>query len=228
MAMASGIFGMVGAVTPAGLSLVVAGGVAVVYALVARSPVSRHHALSDQGDVDTANIAITGGPNSGKSQLIDALRRLPRTDPGAAASGPMQGTTEPRMYAFQSEHGMFNLWDLPAYPRANLDARSFAQHMGLGDFFKAVVLVVGTRVTDLDKQIVQMLRDFNVPHWVALTKVDTIPEMDEEQGETMIRTTLMHEMKVDRVYLVSSRMQFWDRWDLPELRDDILGVHRSR
>lgn len=59
--------------------------------------------LKDSGVNGQIMVGVTGASGVGKSSLVNALRKIKDSDPGAAQTGITESTLEPKMYRFDKE-----------------------------------------------------------------------------------------------------------------------------
>ena len=144
-----------------------------------------------------SQVAFVGRSNAGKSTLLNAIAGTT-----IARAGKKQGkTVEVNFFKL----GKMYLVDLPGYgfAQAGLDQREQTRDMIIwylgakrkGTLVAALVLDTKVGITDLDRDMIDMLRDQNVPFVVIANKVDklnqsemsrAIKEIQEEVPEAVV------------------------------------------
>ena len=121
------------------------------------------------------NIAFTGPSGSGKSALINALRRVYTIEEGAAPTGVIETTTEPFRYLLCELGGVqVWLWDLPGGGTKKFPADTYIQKYGL-KYFDVVVIVTRDQPTEFDHSLMQEMERLTPPqpYKFARTMVDS-------------------------------------------------------
>mmetsp|Transcript_13749 Transcript_13749/g.40132 ORF Transcript_13749/g.40132 Transcript_13749/m.40132 type:complete len:276 (-) Transcript_13749:1805-2632(-) len=118
----------------------------------------------------TMNVAVAGGPGTGKSLLVNSMRRVKYGDRGYAPVGVRGSTPEPMLYEFPGEP-LVRLWDLPGAGTAAWPRDLYIRTVGLR-YFDVVLVLTGCRMTYTDTILLKELRECQVPHFVVRTMVD--------------------------------------------------------
>ena len=136
------------------------------------------------------NIAFTGPSGSGKSSLINALRRVRTIAEGAARTGVTETTMQPARYLLFDLGGVqVFLWDLPGGNTTTFPPDTYIQEMGL-QYFDVVVIVTSFRPTPFDHSLQQEMERQTrpLPYKLVRTTVDvairneaTIRDSPEEE-----------------------------------------------
>ncbi len=130
-----------------------------------------------------AQIAFVGRSNAGKSSLINSL-----VGSAIARAGKKQGkTVEVNFFAF----GKIYVVDLPGYgfAQVGLDARERTRDMIIwylgakrkGALVVALVLDAKVGITDLDRDMIDILRDKEIPFVVIANKADKLNQREMAQ-----------------------------------------------
>mmetsp|Transcript_70935 Transcript_70935/g.122967 ORF Transcript_70935/g.122967 Transcript_70935/m.122967 type:complete len:352 (-) Transcript_70935:59-1114(-) len=187
--------------------------------------------LREAGYEQTINIGVFGTAGSGKSSLVNALRRRKPGEADAAPVGVEETTTIPLSYSLVeadaklAEKVLENLgtdvekkrntrpvrvWDLPGAGTTTFPSSCCVREMGLR-YYDVIVLVVSGRVSETDIKVAHELELFKVPHFVARSQVDVDMENElEDHGGSCeeVARRLRRDMAsqgFSQVFLVSSR-----------------------
>jgi len=198
--------------------------------------------LQQEGYDSTVNIGVVGTPGSGKSSLVNALRRKCPRDEGAAPVGSTKTTTKPIPYYVgacqspgnqgdqDSEKPVVRIWDLPGIDSdASMDDAS--RDLGLL-YFDAVLVVCGRSVTDTDKMIMGELHYLGVPSFVVRMKVDMDVNNEAIDNKTSEQETIRRlrecfsQQEFNCFFLVSARKV--DKYDLKRLVSQIYATIHVR
>lgn len=208
--------------------------------------------LRDAGYENSINIGIFGVTGSGKSSLVNAMRRLRPGDLGAAPVGVEETTSVPTPYRLveadaKSPEEIFEgigtdvekrrntrpvrVWDLPGAGTNAFPSSCCVREMGLR-YFDVVVLVVAGRMSITDKQVARELERFKVPAFVARSQVDADIENEAEDYGTPseeVQRKLRQEMRAQgapNCFLVSSREP--DSYDFKQLTNSIVASVQAK
>lgn len=148
------------------------------------------------------NIAVTGESGSGKSSLINALRKVKHAGESSATVGVTETTMEIKPYEHPKVKNLI-LWDLPGIGTPNFEPNNYLEKVEFKkyDFF---IIVSSPRFTkhelDLAKAIIMMKKNY----YFVRTKVD----IDLKNEETCHRHTFDREKTLNQIrnyYLDSFR-----------------------
>jgi predicted GTPase len=201
--------------------------------------------LKDAGYERTINIGVFGMTGSGKSSLINAIRRKQPGDPEAAPVGVQETTVEPICYGLveeqkvlytpSGEHKDFSrpvrIWDLPGAGTTSFPSENYVRDMGLR-YFDVVVLVVTGDSSQMESDVAEELDGFKVPHFIVRSQVDCDMENEmTDYGRTAdeVERLIRKEMSLQgfsSVFLVSSRHS--DKYDLNQLVSNIVASVQAR
>jgi hypothetical protein len=177
----------------------------------------------------TVNIGVVGDSGTGKSRLINKLRKLEAGADGWAPVGVNETTMAPTMYPFPGETKV-RLWDLPGAGTPAFPREGYIRSMGLR-YFDAVLVCSACRFTEIEVSLSQELSSYSVPHFMVRTKLDMDiwnNSLDNKVGEAVtiaqIRSDLVSR-GIQRPYLVSSREP--RKYDMPQLLCDVFPCLRD-
>lgn len=202
--------------------------------------------LEHAGYERTINVGVFGMTGSGKSSLINALRRKQPGDSDAAPVGVQETTCEPVAYNLigspqRYDYGTtgepkensraIRIWDLPGVGTAAFPSENCMREMGLR-YFDVVILVVSGSPSETDLTIAEDLDTFKVPHFTVRSQVDIDIENEivdysvaAEEAEALIRTE-MSQKGFSSVFLVSSRQP--EKYDFQQLVGNIVASVQAR
>jgi len=191
---------------------------------------------------DGINWAVVGWTGVGKSSFINAVRGvrpnpLNPEDPNVAVVGFTEQTTSPRPYAFPS-HPNVKLWDLPGGGTTRFPKEHYLYQFGLR-YFHGIIIITGDRWVELDRDILDLASQFQIPYYVVRSKVDRTLEdgaqdhgLSEDQVLKRLRlelSTHIHsanpQFSASKLYLISSRVQTLADW--PKFYQDVFSDLQS-
>lgn len=191
-------------------------------------------------DTQKINIGVTGQTRAGKSKLINTLRGLKSTDPGAATTGVVECSSKPQPYPF----GLFSkavLWDMPgAGTRLNPTATYFKdKHLIAYDI---VFIVYCDTIKEIDVALAKAMLANNVPFFLVRSKTDQAMEEGVEDGlkeEDIIADIKAHAIKeltrngIQNIapYCVSGRLTQCQKYDMLQLISAVgtsIAAHRRK
>jgi predicted GTPase len=132
-------------------------------------------------------VGVVGMTGSGKSALVNALRRVADTAPDAAKEGIVETTTHGAPYPWvvqgQRTGQRLVLWDLPGGGTALFDDHLYFTQQKLYAFHR-LLLVTSGRYKDGEDKIVQQALAWQIPFAVVQTKADIaiVSEVDMAEG----------------------------------------------
>jgi len=208
--------------------------------------------LREAGYENTINVGVFGVTGSGKSSLVNTLRKRSPGDKDAAPVGIEETTLEPTSYNLLDSDatlsdGVFEgkgtdlekkrnkrpvrIWDLPGAGTNTFPSSCCVREMGLR-YFDVVILVVSGRVSEIDVHVAEELESFKVPCFVARSQVDMDIENEIEDHGTSdkdVEAKLRGDMAAQgfaRVFLVSSRQPAG--YDLQALSSSIIASVQAK
>mmetsp|Transcript_2998 Transcript_2998/g.5980 ORF Transcript_2998/g.5980 Transcript_2998/m.5980 type:complete len:349 (+) Transcript_2998:175-1221(+) len=208
--------------------------------------------LREAGYENSINIGIFGVTGSGKSSLVNALRRRKPGDPGAAPVGVEETTNTPTPYSLvdadvklpedviqgigtdvekKRNTRPVRIWDLPGAGTCAFPSSCCVREMGLR-YFDVVVLVVAGRMSTTDIKVAHELENFKVPAFIVRSQVDTDIENEAEDYGTTgeeVQKKLRLEMAsqgFSHCFLVSSRKP--DSYDFQQLSNSIVASVQAK
>ncbi|XP_067831306.1 interferon-inducible GTPase 5-like [Heptranchias perlo] len=167
------------------------------------------------------NVAVTGLVASGKSTLIDAIRRLEDEEEG----NPLVGKCEaiPRAYAYQDNPNVL-LWDLPGIEGNEVQQQAYVEKVDLRayDFF---IVVSSTRVSEELLYLAIEIEKMGKRFFFVRTKIDIYARNTKQQNFNqgdLLREIRRHftkklqgiGIKFPRVFLLSALQK--DKFDFPD------------
>ena len=186
------------------------------------------------------HIAITGQSGAGKSSLINTLRSLRARDPDAAPTDVRECTMTPTPYPFPLNKNIV-LWDLPGVGTENFPVAGYVEKVGLTRF-QALIICSCTRFKESDLWLANQARANKVRFYIIRTKVDQdvqnglddeglspgAPEASEVDQQIVKRIRQgtkqqldAHDLPVDRVFILSTRMAHQTKWEFPGLNYEL-------
>uniref|UniRef100_A0A8C6SAB3 IRG-type G domain-containing protein n=1 Tax=Neogobius melanostomus TaxID=47308 RepID=A0A8C6SAB3_9GOBI len=188
-------------------------------------------------------IAIAGESGSGKSTLVNALRGIKNKTEGAAPTGVVETTMEPKEY-LHPEMPNIRIWDLPGVGTVNITADKYLEYVEFEkyDFF---IIVSGERLTENDAKLAKEIQKMKKKFYFIRSKIDNSinsekeedPNVQEEEVLTIIRNfctkgkMFILNLTSPKIFLVSGLKlhlyEFKDLWEtlkeeLPEHQRDAL------
>ena len=175
-------------------------------------------------------IAFLGSTNQGKSSLVNELRGLRKTratdgsmvEPDNWAEvGSGQTTMRTSAYSFISpefpEQELL-LFDCPGAGTPEFPSETYIADMGL-KFFQGVVVLSAGVMTEITVQMVEDLKEHQIPFVFARTKIDETVEHEEHDNGRSLEETMERALQEvmclgvneSDVYLISSRKSAWRR-----------------
>jgi GTPase SAR1 family protein len=201
--------------------------------------------LKDAGFERTINIGIFGVTGSGKSSLVNALRRKQPGDPDAARVGVEETTVEPVAYNLieadqKYEYDMsepkdhsraVRIWDLPGVGTSNFPSEHSVRDMGLR-YFDVVILVIAGNASEMELNVASELDMYKVPHFIVRSQADLDIENEvadysvtPDEAEKLCRKELAQQ-GFSSVFLVSSRQP--EKYDFAQLGSNIVASVQAR
>ncbi len=143
------------------------------------------------------NVAVTGSSGVGKSTLINTLRDLGPSDPGAAAVDVTETTIEPTAYC-HPDNANLKLWDLPGMGTPRFPQQTYLHDIGY-ERFDFYLILSSTRFTENDILLAQALDQKQKRFIFVRSKVDfdlmneheDHPDLSETQVKEKIRGNIM-------------------------------------
>jgi len=199
---------------------------------------------------ETLRIGVIGASGTGKSSFINAIRRLPdnRKRKGkpdliqhqdSAFVGTTETTTEPKEYK-HPDNKNYTLVDLPGVGTPNYKRKYYRDKF---DSYESFIIITRDRFTQDDLWFAEEVRKRDKSFFFVRTKIDqdmkNLEDDDySEGGFEEIKNKILkylskkekegekEEEKEDeekeKVYLISSKRDFRDKYDFPKLREDML------
>ncbi len=168
-------------------------------------------------------IAIAGRSNVGKSSFINMLTGRKKL----ARSSSEPGRTRMLNY-FNVNKGEFYLVDLPGYGYAKVTDKEKDLWKGIIEFYlqeskalKHVILLVDIRreSSDLDLQLADYLRFYNIPFTIVATKADKLSKMNRKPALQAIARAFGES---EKNVLAASSLSSDGREEILSLLSDIL------
>jgi hypothetical protein len=169
----------------------------------------------DQWNPSQIKIGVTGQTGSGKSSLINSIRRIRNaSDPEWSATGDLGETTlEPKCYEYNPGASLsLQICDLPGGGTPRFPAADYAKRMGLV-YFDHILILTGDRWTETDALVYDVVKSFS--HSVVRTK-----------SRLLFQSPTKAQAKKEQAKLhygknLSERINFIDRdYDLDEQYDE--------
>jgi len=174
--------------------------------------------LSFCPDDNLSEIAFVGRSNVGKSSLINFLinrRKLART-----SSAP--GRTQTLNYYLINED--FYFVDFPGYGYAKVSKverkkwnQTREEYLAYRQQLKAIVMVVDIRhkASDLDLEMIDILKHIDLPYFVVLTKADKLSK--SKRNLQLMHFSEEFQISTERLFVISSEKKFGKESLLKEL-----------
>jgi interferon gamma inducible protein 47 len=121
-------------------------------------------------DTSKTNVAVVGSTGAGMSSLINGLRGILNNANGAARVGEVETTASSTPYTSVS-HPNIVLWDVPGGGTQRHPAATYFDNKKLYTFNRLIV-VFSTRFREVDWNIINIARQWNIPVFVVRTKSD--------------------------------------------------------
>src|SRR6056297_2912284 len=165
-----------------------------------------------------SEIAFVGRSNVGKSSLINFLinrRKLART-----SSAP--GRTQTLNYYLINED--FYFVDFPGYGYAKVSKverkkwnQAREEYLAYRQQLKAIVMVVDIRhkASDLDLEMIDILKHIDLPYFVVLTKADKLSK--SKRNLQLMHFSEEFQISTERLFVISSEKKFGKESLLKEL-----------
>lgn len=185
------------------------------------------------------NWAVCGESGCGKSSFINSVRNLRASDPGAAAVGVCECTSEPQAFDFPGLSHV-KIWDLPGANTRKIPAAGYIRRFGLRHF-NGVIVITGERLTTIDTVLLSHLNDQHVPWYLVRSKLDEAIDRNEndhgksaDETRTEIKQKLAEEMRetdhklsASHIYLVTARANRQNESDWALLFQDVTSDLRK-
>ncbi|KAG7255311.1 hypothetical protein CRUP_028200 [Coryphaenoides rupestris] len=116
------------------------------------------------------NIAVTGESGSGKSTFVNVFRGIDSRDEGAAPTGVVETTREPRSYP-HPRYPNVTLWDLPGIGTTRFPAKKYLESVEFEkfDFF---IILSADRFRENDAMLAQEIRKMDKKFYFVRSKID--------------------------------------------------------
>jgi len=116
------------------------------------------------------HFAVAGSAGSGKSSLINAIRGLRNSDPGAAQVGTSETTMEVQRYEHpDAPRNPFVWYDIPGAGTLSQNEVEYFRKQGLY-IFDCVFVLFDTRFTATDIAILRCCHEMNIPTYIVRSK----------------------------------------------------------
>lgn len=116
------------------------------------------------------NIAVTGESGSGKSSFVNAIRGVEDWEEGAAPTGEVETTTEPKMYLHPKMPNI-RIWDLPGVGTLKFPADKYIKEMKFTQYDFFLILSAG-RITENDINLAKEIKKKKKNFYFIRTKID--------------------------------------------------------
>ncbi|KAI5855526.1 interferon-inducible GTPase-domain-containing protein [Tricharina praecox] len=123
---------------------------------------------------DRLHFAVSGPSGSGKSSLINAFRGLTKKSPHAAPVGIVETTSIITRYPDNRQempYQRFVWYDVPGAGTINIPSWQYFNTQGLF-IFDFIILVYDARFTQIDADILENCRRFNIPAFIVRSKAN--------------------------------------------------------
>ncbi len=179
------------------------------------------------------NIAVTGQAGCGKSTVINTMRGLTAEDEGAPAIGIIETSMECRPYHHPDNSG-FTLWDLPGMGSLNFPKETYLQKVEF-EKYDFLLILTRSRFTENDLWLAKEVRARGKRFFLIRTRIDEDLANDKEDHlGTHNEARVLEQVRRDslsnlqdnyhpyKVFLISGKMKYETRWDLPELNKKLV------
>ncbi|KAA8902269.1 interferon-inducible GTPase-domain-containing protein [Sphaerosporella brunnea] len=123
---------------------------------------------------DLLHFAVCGPSGSGKSSLINAFRGLRNNQSGASRTGVVECTEEMHRYPDHRKempYPRFVWYDVPGAGTSTIPGWQYFIQQGLF-IFDFIIVVYDTRFTQIDADILDNCRRFNIPAFIVRSKAN--------------------------------------------------------
>ncbi len=179
------------------------------------------------------NIGVTGHAGCGKSTFINTMRGLTAEEQGAAAIGIRETSMECRPYPHPDNAG-FTLWDLPGIGAPNFPKETYLQKVEFDKYDFFLILARG-RFTENDLWLANEVRASGKLFFLIRTRIDEDLANDKDDHPLAHNeASVLEKVRQDclsnlqenyhpyKVFLISGKMKYETRWDLPELNKKLV------
>ncbi|XP_041082748.1 interferon-inducible GTPase 5-like [Polyodon spathula] len=183
------------------------------------------------------NIAITGESGAGKSSFVNAFRGLEEQDEGAAPTGVVETTMEPKEYPHPKFPNV-TIWDLPGIGTPNFKADEYLEQVNFQryDFF---IIIASERFRSSNATLAMKIQEMKKKFYFVRSKIDDNLRAEsrkrgysEEKTLDQIRQDCVkclqdHGVKEPLVFLISSfDLHLYDFNKLEETLENELPEHK--
>ncbi|KAF9045517.1 P-loop containing nucleoside triphosphate hydrolase protein, partial [Panaeolus papilionaceus] len=130
------------------------------------------------------NVAIVGESGMGKSTLLNSLRGLLPSDPGAAIPGFNEATMSVQGYS-DRYHEWIRWYDVPGANTPTITGWRYFTHQGLF-IFDALLVVFCDRFTQTTGTLVSNAEECGIPIFLVRTKADQLIQNIQEDTDQEI------------------------------------------
>ncbi|XP_034613759.1 interferon-inducible GTPase 5-like isoform X1 [Trachemys scripta elegans] len=177
------------------------------------------------------DIAITGESGSGKSSFVNAIRGLGDEDEGAAKTGVVETTKDPKGYPHPVLPNV-TVWDLPGIGTPNFQPGSYLKQVNFSryDFF---IIIASERFTSHHITLAREIHKMGKRFYYVRSKVDAdLYAAQTRRPSTYDEVRILQEIRDNcvknlrdagevspRVFLICSWN--WDKYDFPLLQETL-------
>nr|XP_008175571.1 interferon-inducible GTPase 5-like [Chrysemys picta bellii] len=177
------------------------------------------------------NIAITGESGSGKSSFVNAIRGLGDEDDGAAKTGVIETTKDPKAYPHPVLPNV-TVWDLPGIGTPSFQPSSYLKQINFSryDFF---IIITSERFTFHHITLAREIHKMGKRLYYVRSKVDAdLYAAQTRRPSTYDEVRILQEIRDNcvknlrdagevspRVFLICSWN--WDKYDFPFLQETL-------